>query len=234
MVITSLLTGALVQRIGYYTPIMIVGICVMSVGAGLLTTLQIKTPTANLIGYQIIYGCGLGLSSQAPNLAAQTALAKNDVPIGVSLMIFSQLLSGAIFVSVGQNVFENQLLQRLSSVSGFNPKIILNNGATSLTNLPAPLKMTVLLAYNESLRQLFQVGLILVCVNMIGALAMEWRSVKKDVIRQEKEGGEDGNRDLEGERKNIRDGSSTIEKKLQIDGERALELTDTEPPIQRR
>lgn len=164
---------------------MIVGACVMSVGAGLLTTLQLNTTTANLIGYQIIYGFGLGLTSQAPNLAAQTVLPKPDISIGTSLMFFSQLLSGAVFVSVGQNILENQLLQRLSLVSGFNREMIQNSGATSLTDLPEPLKATVLVAYNESLRQLFRVALILACINILGALAMEWRSVKKNEIRQD-------------------------------------------------
>jgi len=47
----SMLTGVLVHHVGYYAPFMIIGVCVMSVGAGLLTTLQVDTPTANLIGY---------------------------------------------------------------------------------------------------------------------------------------------------------------------------------------
>jgi hypothetical protein len=129
----------------------------------------------------------LGLSSQAPSLAAQTVLPKPDIPIGVSLMFFSQLLSGAIFVSVGQNIFENQLIQSLSSVPGFSTQMIENSGATALTtNLPASIKGTVLVAYNESLRKLFQVGLILACIHLLGALAMEWRSVKKSPIKDEK------------------------------------------------
>lgn len=95
-------------------------------------------------------------------------------------MFFSQLLSGAIFVSVGQNIFENQLIQRLSSVPGFSAQMIQNSGATALAaNQPAPIKGTVLVAYNESLRKLFQVGLILACINILGALAMEWRTVKR-------------------------------------------------------
>ncbi|KAH8660370.1 major facilitator superfamily domain-containing protein [Xylariales sp. PMI_506] len=180
MVLASLSSGGIVQRIGYYTPLMIIGVCVMSVGAGLLTTLQLDTPTANLVGYQILYGVGLGLSSQGPNLAAQTVLPKPDIAIGAGLMFFSQLLSGAIFVSVGQNVLDNQLLNRLSSVPGFSPEMLLDSGATSLPNLPASFEPTFLQAYNESIRQLFRMGLILVCVSILGALAMEWRSVRKD------------------------------------------------------
>ncbi|KAL2674108.1 hypothetical protein Neosp_012554 [[Neocosmospora] mangrovei] len=191
VVVASLSTGILVKRIGYYTPFMILGVCFMSVGAGLLTTLQIDTSTPKLIGYQILYGWGMGSVSQAPNLAAQTVLTKKDIPIGASLMFFSQLLGGTIFVSVAQNMINNQLLHRLSSVPGFSAENILNSGATSLTHLPPSIKTTVLVAYNESIRTVFRVGLILVCLTMLGALSMEWLSVKKDVGKQKREGGEE-------------------------------------------
>lgn len=193
MFVASISTGALVHRIGYYTPFMIVGVCFMGVGAGLLSTLQIDTSEANWIGYQIIYGWGVGSTSQAPNLAAQTVLPDRDIPIpiGISLMFFSQLLGGTIFISVGQNVLNNQLLQRLSSLPGFSPKMIQDSGATSLTSLHALVKTTVLVAYNESLRQVLLVGLVPVCVSMLGALVMEWWSVKKNAQRQ-KEKSEEG------------------------------------------
>ncbi|KAF7554369.1 hypothetical protein G7Z17_g2988 [Cylindrodendrum hubeiense] len=184
LVFASIFTGVLVHRIGYYTPVMIVGVCFMSIGAGLLTTLQIDTPTANLVGYQILYGWGMGCVAQVPNIAAQTVLPKPDVAMGASLMFFSQMLGGAIFVSVAQNILTTQLLQRLSSVPGFDLDTIDNSGATSLTNLPASIKRPVLLAYNESLRRVFHMGLVLVCLTMLGALAMEWRSTKDNLNKE--------------------------------------------------
>lgn len=186
MVIATILTGVLVHRIGYYTPPMIIGVCFMCVGGGLLTTLQVNSTSAKLVGYQIVYGCGLGLALQAPILAAQTVLPKLDIPVGASLPVFAQLLSGAIFVSVGQNVLNSQLIQRLSSLPGFSAEMIQNSGATSLTNLPASIKPTVVIAYNESLRQVFRVGLILACINILGAVAMEWRNMKENVKKPKK------------------------------------------------
>jgi MFS family permease len=181
MVAASIITGVLMARIGYYTPFMICGVCLLSVGAGLLTTLGVETSQAKWIGYQFLYGWGLGCTFQAPNLAAQTVLPPIDVPIGTSLMFFSQLLGGAVFISVGQNIFNNQLFQRLSGLAEFNLTFIQNSGATSLTHLPDEIKPIVLAAYNESLRKVFQVGLILTCLTLFGALALEWRSTKKDV-----------------------------------------------------
>ncbi|KAI1214518.1 putative MFS aflatoxin efflux pump [Annulohypoxylon truncatum] len=181
MVVASITNGIFVSKLGYYTPSMIIGTALMSVGAGLLTTLQQDTTTGKWIGYQILFGFGMGMCFQAPNLAAQTVLPTRDVPIGTSLVFFCQLLAGAIFLSVGQNVLDNQLLSRLSGLPGFEPSMIEDNGATTLSSsLPAELLPTVLVAYNEALRQVFRLGLCLSCLTMLGSVCMEWRSVKEN------------------------------------------------------
>ncbi|KAH8664115.1 putative MFS aflatoxin efflux pump [Xylariales sp. PMI_506] len=182
MVVASMSTGILTARVGYYTPFMIVGTCILAVGSGLLTTLQTDTGEGKWLGYQILYGFGMGLSFQAPNLAAQTVLPTRDVPIGTSLMFFSQLLGGAIFISVGENVLNNQLIQRLSSLPGFNPALIIDNGATTISDSVSPEFLpTVLFDYNEALRKVFQIGLVLSCLTVLGSVSLEWKSVKKNM-----------------------------------------------------
>ncbi|KAI1776008.1 putative MFS aflatoxin efflux pump [Hypoxylon cercidicola] len=181
MVVASISNGIFVSRIGYYAPSMFLGTAIMSIGAGLLTTLQVDTGTGKWIGYQILYGFGMGMCFQAPNLAAQTVLPTKDVPVGTSLVFFSQLLAGSIFLSVGQNVLDTQLLNRLSGLPGFQPSMIENSGATTLSSsLPPELLGPVLVAYNESLREVFILGLCLSCLTMLGTAAMEWRSVKQN------------------------------------------------------
>ncbi|KAI0969787.1 major facilitator superfamily domain-containing protein [Xylaria arbuscula] len=182
IVVASIANGIFVTKVGYYTPTMILGTAICTVGGGLLTTLQLDTGEGKWIGYQIIYGFGQGLCFQAPNLAAQTVLPKQDVSIGASLMFFSQILGGAIFISVGQNVLNNQLIQRLRDFPGFTPALIETGGATTLINyFPEEYHHGVLVAYNESLRTVFRVGLVLAAVSILGALCMEWRSVKKEM-----------------------------------------------------
>ncbi|CZR63238.1 probable aflatoxin efflux pump AFLT [Phialocephala subalpina] len=186
IVVASILTGIGTTKIGYYTPFLIFGICVTAVGAGLLTTLSINTIVGQWIGYQILYGYGLGSSFQAPNMAAQTVLPRNEVSIGASLMLFGQTLFGAIFVSVGQNVLENQLANRLADIPGVTSQLIQSTGATDLLKLiPAEFFTTALEAYNDSLRVLFQVGLIMACLSILGALGMEWCSVKNSEEKTE-------------------------------------------------
>ncbi len=179
-VVGSIAGGIVTPKFGYYTPFAIVGSSIMSVGAGLLTTFQVNTGIGKWIGYQVVYGIGMGLCFQVPNLAAQTVLPKLDVPVGLALMLFGQLLGAAVFVAVGENVLGSQLVKKLSGVPGFDPSLVISGGATTLINsMPAEQKGTVLIAYNESLRTVFQVGLILSCLTVLGAVLLEWKSILK-------------------------------------------------------
>lgn len=181
-VLSSIVGGLLNQKIGYYTVLGISGASIMSVGAGLLTTLQLTTSQGKIIGYQILYGFGMGLCFQTPNLATQTVLPKPDVPMGIALMFFGQLLGAAVFLAVGQNVLANQLLKRLSGIDGFDKleHLILSGGITSVIDaVPSSLRGTVLSAYNAALQQVFIIGLVLSCLAVLGTATMEWKSILK-------------------------------------------------------
>ncbi|KAI6779247.1 uncharacterized protein J7T54_007774 [Emericellopsis cladophorae] len=156
MVLGTMSNGFFVQRVGYYTPTAIIGACLMTVGAGLLTTLHIDTGAGKWIGYQILAGFGLGICFQAPNLAAQTTLPTEDVPIGTSLMMFGQLMGATVFVPVGTNVLNNQLISRLSRLPGFESKSVTLGGANAIfSDIPADYRAEALHSYNEAIRTVF-------------------------------------------------------------------------------
>lgn len=188
-VLGSIMGGFFNARVGYYTPLAIVGSCIASVGAGLLTTLQVDSGPGVWIGFQVLYGLGLGTCFQAPNLAVQTALPQADVTMGMSLMFFGSLVGSTVFVSVGQNVFTNQLVQRLSGFPGFDVKLVTSGGITALLEaLPREVRGDVLFQYNEALREVFKVGLITTCLTVLGTSTLEWLSVKKPQAKPDETG----------------------------------------------
>jgi MFS family permease len=182
--IMVVVSGALVTKIGYYTPFIWAAVVFMSVGAGLLTTLEVNSGTGKWIGYQIIYGIGGGLGFQQSVMAAQTVLGLNDISIGTAIMLFVQLFGGAIFVSAGNNIFNTRLVSNLlKQVPDLDPQIVISAGATGLRNVVSAQDYpAVLLAYNDALIKAFQIGLILSCLSAIGAAAVEWKSVKNKKI----------------------------------------------------
>ncbi|KAJ7754192.1 MFS transporter [Mycena maculata] len=129
------ITGAAIAAIGYYTPFMILSTILTTVGAGLLSTFTVDTGHSHWIGYQVIYGIGAGFGFQQPLTAAQTLLSIEDVPTGTSLMLFMQILGGALFVS------------------------LIQAGATSLrTTIDPTLLPAVLVVYNEALASVYYVA----------------------------------------------------------------------------
>ena len=85
-----------------------------------------------------------------------------------------------MFISVGQNIFTNRLITNLATnVPSLDPSIVLKTGATSLRSAvnTGSIK-AVLIAYNDAVTQTFYVSLAMASFSIIGALGIEWKSVK--------------------------------------------------------
>jgi hypothetical protein len=185
LVIISMTSGVLVTVLGYYTPFMLISSVLMAIGAGMLTTFEVDSNSPRWIGYQFLFGAGVGFGMQQTLVVVQTALPAADVPIGTAIMMFTQTLGGALFISVGQNVFTNQLIKNLASVvPDLDPKLVLSVGATELKNaIPKQFLPGVLTAYNLALTQTFYVSVAAGALSILGAAFVEWKSMKgKQVV----------------------------------------------------
>ncbi len=177
--VSSILAGVLTSVFGYYTPFMLIGSTIMSVGCGLLTTFTSTTDHPRWIGYQALYGIGIGFGFQQSAVGAQTVLPRKDVSTGSSLMMFTQSLGGAISVSIGSNVFTSGVVSGLAGVPNLSIGAVLNTGPTDLQSVIPPQYLKIALqAYNNGLINAFRVGLAFSCVSILGAVFMEWVSVK--------------------------------------------------------
>ncbi|KAF2014457.1 putative aflatoxin efflux pump [Aaosphaeria arxii CBS 175.79] len=198
LVIGTILAGGLVQRLGYPAPFMIISCIIWTTGAGLVTTWPIDVKSSMWIGYQFLIGFGIGLGMQQPNLIAQIVLKdRRDATMGVSLMMFGQNLGGAVFIAVAQSVFTDSLAGKLSAIPGLNltRQDVVSMGATHIRDVvPKDLLPTVLIAYRAAIRNAFYVGVSLAAISILGALGVEWVSVKKpksDAEPAAKEGGKE-------------------------------------------
>ncbi|EOA81018.1 hypothetical protein ACJQWK_10033 [Exserohilum turcicum] len=180
LVLISMITGGLVTYIGYYTPFMLISSVLLTIGAGLLSSMKVDSGSPEWIGYQFLFGAGVGFGMQQPLVAVQTALPAADIPIGTATMMFFQTLGGALFISVAQNVFTNKLIDNLAStVPDLDSGLVLRTGATELKNAIDPQYIGgVLSAYNETLTQTFYVSVACGALSIIGAAFVEWKSMK--------------------------------------------------------
>lgn len=159
---------------------MIASTVIVAIGSGLISTLTPSSGHAQWIGYQALTGIGIGLGMQQPLIAVQTVLDISQVPIGTSVIIFVQTLGGALFVSIGQNVFTNKLVSGLAEYApSIDPKIVLETGATSIQQTIEKSQLPgVTLAYNNALTRAFLVSAVMAASTIIGSAAIEWKSVK--------------------------------------------------------
>ena len=125
---------------------------------------------------------------ELPNIAVQTILPEKDVAVGTSLVVFARSLGGAIFVSVGQNLFSNRIVSGMvARVPELDPSVVLQAGATELQqtvkqsgidNTDGVLAL-VLEVYNDAIIRTFVLALVLACISILGAIGVEWRTVKR-------------------------------------------------------
>ncbi|KAF4778633.1 major facilitator superfamily transporter [Colletotrichum scovillei] len=181
--LASIVSGVGITQIGYYNPFMIASTLFMSVGSGLLTTWKADVPTRDWIGYQILYGLGSGQSMQTPLMVVQTVLPMEEIPLGTALVMFLQTFGGAIFISVAQNVFTNELRSGLANdLPNINATTIVDGGANSIRQpgmLPPNTLDSVLRIYSKSLTNSWYVAVGLACASIAGSALVQWKTVKQ-------------------------------------------------------
>ncbi|RAL10221.1 MDR family MFS transporter [Aspergillus homomorphus CBS 101889] len=175
-----------------YSPLMLLSATMASISAGFLTTLHAGSGSAAWVGYQVFFGLAAGLGIQLPVFVVQTTLTANDIPSATALMAFVQLLGGAVFVFVGQNVFGNRLVAALGRAevdgdlpAGVDPGAVLAAGPAGLrVGFTGDALALLVKVYNYAVVRTFLVGVALAAVSVLGAAVVEWRPVQEREKRQ--------------------------------------------------
>jgi hypothetical protein len=176
--IGTVCAGWIASMSGHYVPLMWIGTPVLAVGGGLYQLISPDSPRGQWIGFQILSGIGYGICSQMPILAVQVVLNKADIPTGLVMVIFFQVLGGALAPSVGQNIFTDKLLRRLRELQGIDAAAVVAAGGREFRAMvPPQLLDAVVDAFNSALRNVFWVAVIAPAVAWAVSWAMEWRKL---------------------------------------------------------
>jgi MFS family permease len=181
MIVSSAVGGLLVNIVGYYTPLMFIGSAFLTIGCGLCTIFTVDSGNPQWIGFQVIIGIGAGLGFQQCINALQTVLPLHDIPVGIAIITFAQSLSGAMFISIAQTVFENRLVVSITEhAPQVNPNVLIKAGAANLPKrVSKEVLPSVLHAYNIAVTQTFYVSVAAAILSFIGAGLVQWKSMKR-------------------------------------------------------
>ncbi|KAI1406851.1 putative efflux pump antibiotic resistance protein [Hypoxylon sp. FL1857] len=178
-VVGSISSGMIIARVGYYNPFFLLSSILMPIGAGLLATFTPTTGHSKWIGYQVIFGLGLGFGAQQPLTVVQTVLDKPDIAVGSSLVMFTRFIGSAIFLPVAQNVFLNGLVSKLKNLPGIDTSAVTSGGATELRQLASGDDLATLISdYNDALVDVFYMMIATSAITIFGSVLVEWRSLK--------------------------------------------------------
>jgi len=111
-----------------------------------------------------------------------TVLPEDKVATALVVLAFTQELGGIVALAVSQNVFQHQLfVNAATAVPGFDPSLILKNGITSLRDaVPVQFQEGFLLAYNKTISEVFFIAVAFGCLTIVGAVGIDWKSVKEE------------------------------------------------------
>ena len=186
LTIGMLLAGQTQQYVNYIPPFMLLSVILASVGSGLFLTWHPNTRSAAWICELALFGIGQGVGWQQPFSVSQIFLEKKDIPTGTALMSGCKLIGGAIFLSVGSSVFSQHLNKDLTALASRHPQEHLNvhaivaAGATELSaSVPRHLLPQVITAYNDALRRVFLVSVVLGSLALLSSVLVEWRPIKE-------------------------------------------------------
>ncbi|KAI0006869.1 MFS general substrate transporter [Xylariaceae sp. FL0662B] len=181
-VIGLVIVGAIVSQWGYYVPYMISGVIITSIGAGLLTMIDISTPTVQWAAYMVVNGLGIGMAQQLPYTALQAVLEPIDVATGNAIAVFSYQLGGALGVAIGQNLLLNKLMTSVPRATNLVSSLdVIAVGATGLAELaPTPeVLYSLRVAYSEAIRDTLILALAAACFGFPFSCGMQRLNIKK-------------------------------------------------------
>lgn len=158
LLITSVITGAIISRTGRYKLIPVLGTVVLAIGLALLSTVTIETSVAVVCTWMAVIGIGLGTSMQVMTLVVQNSFAHREVGTATAAHNFFRQVGGSLGSAVVGSVFATRLTELLSErlpqggASG--------GGIGSLTpalvaGLPDALRIPIINAFNDALMPIF-------------------------------------------------------------------------------
>ena len=192
-IVFTLTSGFLIALVKYIPPFMYTASVFLAVGLGLLSTLSATSPIRDALGYQVPVGIGLGLALQQTVVAAQTVLAPQNIPIGLSLIVLSQTLGGVVSLSVSKAIFSGVLSSSVAKqIPTADRSLVLDTGATNFRGVvPAEFLDRFLKLYNDAIVKTWYFCLALACVSVLGAAGMEWVRVAPPTPTASETAGED-------------------------------------------
>ncbi|KAF5245011.1 hypothetical protein FANTH_7479 [Fusarium anthophilum] len=186
--ISAALTGAYIQFSGKYLLVSRVGLMIMTLGMGLMISLDIEMNWAKLISFQILTGIGVGLNFEGPLLSVQAVVPHKDVAAATTAMGFIRTLASGISVVVGGIMFQNEMkgeYKTLEDSLGSDLARFFNGASASasvdmIKTLPTESQLVVRTAFFNALDKMWIMYTVFSGVGLLLSFFMKAHHLSKD------------------------------------------------------
>ncbi len=159
LLITSIVSGQLVSRIGRYKVFPIAGTALTTVGLVLMAHIGVTTNSWVMAAYMFIFGAGLGMVMGVIVLAVQNSVTYDTLGAATSNTTFFRMMGACFGTAVLGAVFANRIYANVRQALPRIPlpaniKGTLDNPAT-LHKLPAQIQAGVGAAFTHTIQDIF-------------------------------------------------------------------------------
>src|SRR5215475_5053570 len=187
LLVTAILSGRAISRIGRYRPFPIAGTAVLTVGMFLLSLLGVDTPPWVASVYMVVVGVGLGLVMQVLVLAVQNDARPEEIGVATASATFFRSMGGAFGVALFGTIFATRLSDQLA---GLPRRVTAHLGSgvqlnpTQIDRLPPPVHTVVLHAFAHSLSGVFLFGTALSLVPFVLSWFLQEKPLRTRIVRE--------------------------------------------------
>jgi EmrB/QacA subfamily drug resistance transporter len=173
IVISSIVSGRIISKIGKYRFFPIAGTLLAGVAMGLLGTLQNSTPVEIMYVYVSLLGLGLGMVMQVLILAVQNSVHFRHMGVATSGVTLFRSIGGSIGVAAFGAIFTNELHARLAAIIPPGTELPHSLGPKTVHQLPPELRDDYLQAFGGALHMVYLIAACIIVVAFVLAWLLE-------------------------------------------------------------
>lgn len=186
LLVSSTIAGQIISKTGKWKKYLVAGAVVMTVGLGLLSTIDAETHFALLSLFMAVLGVGVGMLMQNLVLAAQNDVPAAELGAATSVLSFFRSMGGTIGTSVLGAILANRVADEMAK--GLKESGIAGaagggsgggeSGVPDMTTLPAPMRSIVEHAYGVATADLFLIATPFALLALIAVVFLKEKPLK--------------------------------------------------------
>ncbi|KFY71779.1 hypothetical protein V499_08047 [Pseudogymnoascus sp. VKM F-103] len=171
MVFGCIVNGAVLSKYGYYMPWYLGGGILFVIGSALMYTIDSSSTAAQVYGFSVLLGVGVGVFCQASFSVAQGTVKPSEIPSAVGFITCAQITGITISIAIANSVFLNGAEEGIAKLMPDVPRdqiqsAIAGVGSKFVQSLPLEMRQKVLDAIIEAMSKAY-----VLCITA-GALAI--------------------------------------------------------------